>query len=92
MDPHFWYGDVPSLCGENTVVLMCGANPHPHIFGGRAEQIGIFYSPIKGDDVSVYRFKCVRGHVEVFLNGVFQFSADTMKEAHEELEGELYGK
>ena len=31
----------------------------------------------------MYKFKWVKGHVEVFLNGVFQFSADTMKEARE---------
>lgn len=42
--------------------------------------------------MSVYEFEWVRGHVEVFLNGVFQFSADNMKEAHDELEGELHGK
>ena len=32
-----------------------------------------------------YDFKNVRGHVEVFANGEFQYSADTMKEAHEML-------
>ena len=53
---------------------------------------GNFYSPEEGDDVSVYEFEWVRGHVEVFLDGVFQFSADNMKEAHDELEGELHGK
>ena len=42
--------------------------------------------------MSVYEFERVRGHVEVFLDGVFQFSADNMKEAHDELEGELHGK
>jgi len=52
---------------------------------------GILYSPEEGDDAPVYRFEWVRGHIEVFLDGVFQFSADTMKEAHEELEGELNG-
>lgn len=31
-------------------------------------------------------FKRARGHVEVFLNGVFFFSADTMAEAIRELE------
>lgn len=35
-----------------------------------------------------YEFKHVRGHVEVFLNGVFQFSADTMAEAMHELREE----
>lgn len=34
-----------------------------------------------------YEFRWVRGeHVEVFLNGKFQFSADSIKEAYEELE------
>ena len=28
----------------------------------------------------------VRGHIEVFLYGVFQFSADTISEAQEELQ------
>lgn len=30
---------------------------------------------------AMYKFEYVRGHVEVFLNGKFQFSADTMGEA-----------
>lgn len=35
----------------------------------------------------MYRLKWVRGeHVEVFLNGIFLFSADTMEDAHRELE------
>lgn len=33
----------------------------------------------------MYEFRWVRGHVEVFLNGAFQFSADTMHEAISEL-------
>lgn len=33
----------------------------------------------------MYEFRMVRGHVEVFLDGVFQFSADTIAEAHEEI-------
>lgn len=33
-----------------------------------------------------YDFVWVREHVEVFLDGVFQFSADTMAEARKELE------
>jgi hypothetical protein len=33
----------------------------------------------------MYEFRCVRGHIEVFLDGEFQFSADTMKEARDEL-------
>lgn len=32
-----------------------------------------------------YEFRFVRGHIEVFLDGVFQFSADTIREAQEEL-------
>lgn len=35
----------------------------------------------------MYQFKWVRGHIEVFLDGVFQFSTDTMKEALDELDG-----
>ena len=33
----------------------------------------------------MFEFRYVRGHVEVFLNGVFQFSADNMTEARREL-------
>lgn len=33
-----------------------------------------------------FEFRNVKGHVEVFLNDVFQFSADDEKEAREELE------
>ena len=37
--------------------------------------------------MSLYEFRNVKGHIEVFLNtdGEFQFSADTMKEAKDEL-------
>lgn len=35
----------------------------------------------------MYQFRWVYGHIEVYLNGVFQFSADTMKEAMDELNG-----
>lgn len=31
-----------------------------------------------------YEFRYVRGHIEVFLYGVFQFSADTISEAQED--------
>lgn len=31
-------------------------------------------------------FNNVRGHIEVYLNGVFMFSADTMAEARKEVE------
>jgi len=34
----------------------------------------------------MYEFRYVVGHVEVFLNGKFQFSADTIGEAVRELE------
>ena len=34
----------------------------------------------------MYEFRYVRGHIEVYLNGKFQFSADTIKEAKEELQ------
>lgn len=33
----------------------------------------------------MYEMEFVRGHVEVFLNGVFCFSADTRGEAEAEL-------
>lgn len=33
----------------------------------------------------MYEFKWVREHVEVFLDGKFQFSADTMSEARAEI-------
>ena len=33
-----------------------------------------------------YEFRYVRGHIEVFIYGVFQFSADTISEAQEELQ------
>lgn len=32
-----------------------------------------------------YDFRNVGGHIEVFANGEFQYSADTMREAHEML-------
>ncbi len=36
----------------------------------------------------MYEFRWVQDHIEVFLDGKFQFSADNMKEASEELEDE----
>lgn len=36
-----------------------------------------------------YEFRWVRGHIEVFLNGVFQFSADSDREAREEIRKEF---
>ena len=35
----------------------------------------------------MYKFRWVKGHIEVFLNGEFQFSADNMREVWEELGG-----
>lgn len=35
----------------------------------------------------MYEIRRVRDHIEVFLNGEFQFSADNMKEVYEELDG-----
>jgi hypothetical protein len=32
-----------------------------------------------------YEFRNVRGHIEVLRNGVFQFSADSMSEARQEV-------
>lgn len=41
----------------------------------------------------MYEFRHVRGHIEVFLNGAFQFSADNMEEVNEELNaGQLHPK
>jgi hypothetical protein len=41
----------------------------------------------KGKGVSqMYEVEFVRGHVEVYFNGQFLFSADTRKEAEEEIE------
>jgi len=34
----------------------------------------------------MYEMKAVRGHVEVFLDGVFCFSADTLSEAEAEID------
>ena len=34
-----------------------------------------------------YEFRPVKGHVEVYLNGVFQFSADTISEAESMIGG-----
>lgn len=33
----------------------------------------------------MYEIECVRGHVEVYLDGVFCFSADTRGEAEKEI-------
>lgn len=36
----------------------------------------------------MYEYRKVHGHVEVYLAGVFQFSADSISEAEAELGGE----
>lgn len=41
--------------------------------------------------VTMYEFRRVHGHIEVFLDGEFQFSADTIGEAYKELEQEQGG-
>lgn len=35
----------------------------------------------------MYSYECKNGHVEVYYDGVFQFSADNMEEALEETKG-----
>lgn len=42
-------------------------------------------SPRKGAS-HMYEIKSVRGHVEVYLDGIFCFSADTWGEAEKEIE------
>lgn len=37
----------------------------------------------------MYEIRWIRGHIEVFLNGEFQFSADNMKEVYDELGGNI---
>lgn len=39
----------------------------------------------------MYEFRKVREHIEVFLNGEFQFSADTMSEARAEIREQREG-
>lgn len=39
----------------------------------------------------MYEFRRVREHIEVFLNGEFQFSADTMSEARAEIREQKEG-
>lgn len=34
----------------------------------------------------MYEFREIKGHIEVYLNGEFQFSADNISEARDELE------
>ena len=42
------------------------------------------HSPLKGVS-QMYEIEFVRGHVEVYLDGVFCFSADTRGEAEREI-------
>lgn len=37
----------------------------------------------------MYEIRRVKDHIEVFLNGEFQFSADNMREVYEELDGSI---
>ena len=37
----------------------------------------------------MYEIRWVNGHIEVFLDGVFRFSADNMKEVYEELDRDI---
>lgn len=39
----------------------------------------------------MYEFRRVREHIEVFLNGEFQFSADNMSEARAEIREQMEG-
>lgn len=41
------------------------------------------------EEFLMYEIRRVRDHIEVFLNGEFQFSADNMKEVYEELDGSI---
>ena len=34
----------------------------------------------------MYEFKTVRGHVSVYFDGIFQFTADNIKEARDEID------
>lgn len=46
-------------------------------------------SPEGKEEFLMYEIRRVRDHIEVFLNGEFQFSADNMKEVYEELDGSI---
>ena len=35
-----------------------------------------------------YEFRAIKGHIEVYLNGKFCFSADSLREAEEEVREE----
>lgn len=52
----------------------------------RSGTISLSAASGKIEVVIMYEFRYVDGHIEVFLNGQFQFSADTMREARKELE------
>lgn len=46
------------------------------------------FCEVKGMSFGDYELRSVCGHIEVFLDGSFQFSADTVKEATDELRKE----
>lgn len=41
------------------------------------------------EEFLMYEIRWVREHIEVLLNGKFQFSADNMREVYEELDGSI---
>lgn len=45
----------------------------------------MFFCEVKGMSFGDYELRSVCGHIEVFLDGSFQFSADTVKEVTDEL-------
>ena len=51
----------------------------------RSGTISLSAASGKIEVVIMYEFRYVDGHIEVFLDGEFQFSADTMQEAYSEL-------
>jgi len=52
-----------------------------YLVGNRAR----YYSKQQEGKIFMYTFERKNGHIEVYLNGVFQFSADTLAEAKAEL-------
>lgn len=43
----------------------------------------IVYKPRRSMDIRDYEFRNVRGHIEVYKNGQFKYSADTEQEARD---------
>lgn len=81
------------------MVSCCGCSKPPQtltvsVYGGETE-INHYIDDImerydfildRGLEVGgMYEFRHINGHIEVFLDGEFQFSADTMQEAYSEL-------